>query len=64
MPSAAVHAYKCRNGRSDRDGQVAPRLDEALQISVIKGHFEPFRAPGLQRQCSAALLANHASARQ
>lgn len=24
MPSAAVHAYKRRYGRSDRDGQVGP----------------------------------------
>lgn len=53
MPSAAVHAYNYVYGRSDRDGQVAPRFDDLLQISVIERHFEPFRAPIL-RSASAA----------
>jgi hypothetical protein len=35
-----------------------------LEISVVERQFEPFRATKMQRPCSAALIANRATARQ
>ena len=60
--NSANQDHECRRYRlrAARSGS-----DDPLQISVMRRQREPFRAPKMQRICTdAALLANHATARQ
>ena len=60
--------FKRANQREQRPTnclrQIAPGSNHSLQISVMRRRFEPIRATKMQRRCSAALLAIHATARQ
>jgi hypothetical protein len=52
-PVALGPSCKFNHRPADHIRQSSRGLDHALQISVMGRHFEPFRAPRLQRQCSA-----------